>query len=483
MPARENPAAVQRWSITLMEPGGGERGVALSPDGTMLAYTGRVLPVRPIWVRALNETEGRPIPQTDGGRRPFFSPDGKWLAYFSSFGRSALMKVPLSGGAPTRLCEVANFLGGSWGEDDHIVFTAPDGLMRVSASGGPCEPLTSDGDDRRPMHRFPQILSGGKTVLFGIASTEGAEASQIALLDLASRQHRVLDQRGSRARYLPSGHLVYVRDASMFAVPFDIDRRRTTGPEVLAFDGVLWDPQNGGADYTVSAAGTLVYTSEETVHRTLAWVDGGDPIRPSAAPAREYGSVRISPDGRRAATFLTRGGAGIFIVDLERGTLSRVSERGSFPLWTPDGAQIIYSRVGEVLRVPADGSGVPELLAIETFTTVNSISPDGRTLAYTVASSADVQSRRAIKLLDVAGGSRVSAPFTAAAGHNESDAQISQMGNGSRMCPMKAAETKCTCAPIRARAARRPSRLTAASSLAGPASPSSCFSGIVRRTS
>jgi Tol biopolymer transport system component len=427
-PAPETPAAVQRWSITLMEPGGGERGVALSPDGTMLAYTGRVLPVRPIWVRALNETEGRPIPQTDGGRRPFFSPDGKWLAYFSSFGRSSLMKVPLAGGAPTRLCEVANFLGGSWGEDDHIVFTAPDGLMRVSASGGACEPLTLDRDDSRPMHRFPQILPGGKTVLFGIASAEGAEASQIALLDLGSREQRVLDQRGTKARYLPSGHLVYVRDASMFAVPFDMDRLRTTGPEFLAFDGVLWDPQNGNADYTVSAAGTLVYTAEETVHRTLAWVDGGDRIRPSSAPAREYGSVSISPDGRRAATFLTRGGAGIFIVDLERGTLSRIAERGSFPRWTPDGAQIIYSRLGELFRVPADGSGAQELLATDTFATVNSISPDGRTLAYTAASSADVKSRRTLKLLDLAGGSRSAVPFSMASNHNEADGQISPDG-------------------------------------------------------
>ena len=92
------PVPVTRWSITLVEPGGGERGVALSRDGRLLAYTGRVLPVRPIWVRALGAREARPIPGTEGGRRPFFSPDGKWLAYFSSFGRSSLMKVPLGGG-------------------------------------------------------------------------------------------------------------------------------------------------------------------------------------------------------------------------------------------------------------------------------------------------------------------------------------------------------------------------------------------------
>ena len=428
MPAPPASAPVQRWSITLMEPGGGERGVALSPDGTQLAYTGRVLPVRPIWVRPLSDQEGRPLAGTEGGRRPFFSPDGKWLAYFSSFGRSSLMKVPLSGGAPSRLCEVANFLGGSWGEDDQIVFTAPDGLMRVSASGGACEPLTSDGDDRRPMHRFPQILPGGKTVLFVIASTESAEESRIALLDLATRQHRVLDQRGSAARYVPSGHLVYVRGASMFAVPFDINRLRPTGPEVLAFDGVLWGPENGTADYTVSSSGTLVYTSEETSHRRLAWVDGGDRVRPSSAPAREYGSVSISPDGRRAATFLTRGGAGIFIVDLERGTLSRISERGSFPIWTPDGKQIIYSRVSELFTAPADGSGTPELLATDAFAEVNSISADGRTLAYTSASSGDVKARRAIKLLDLGGGTRSSVPFSAAINHNESDAQISPDG-------------------------------------------------------
>ena len=82
------------------------------------------------------------------------------------------MKVSVSGGAPTRLCEVANFLGGGWGDDDQIVFTAPEGLMQVSAAGGPCQALTSDGDDRRPAHRSPQILPGGKAVLFGSASSD-----------------------------------------------------------------------------------------------------------------------------------------------------------------------------------------------------------------------------------------------------------------------------------------------------------------------
>jgi Tol biopolymer transport system component len=428
------PAPVTRWSITLVESGGGERGVALSRDGRWLAYTGRVLPVRPIWVRALDEINARPIPGTEGGRRPFFSPDGKWLAYFSSFGRSSLMKVPLAGGAPTRLCENAAFHGGSWGDDDQIIFSgAGQSLMRVSASGGPCETLTtSDVEDvRTGHHRSPQILPGGKAVLFGIAVPGGTDDSQIAVLDLDSREYRVLDQRGTSARYVSSGHLVYARSSTIFAVPFDIDRLMATGPEVLAVDGVLWGENNGATAYTVSATGTLVYTSAETAHRTLVWINRGDgTAQPSPAPPREYGSVSVSPDGRRVATFLTRGGSGVLIVDLERGTVSRVSQRGTFPVWTPDGARVVWAQGGQVFWTAADGSGTPELLASEPWALVESTSPDGRTLSYTVSDSADMKSRRVIKLFQLPGAPSAgsSVLLSGTSNHSESGGRISPDG-------------------------------------------------------
>ena len=436
-PTPSAPALVMRWSITLVESGGGERGVALSRDGRLLAYTGRVLPRRPIWVRALNEAEGRPLPGTDGGRRPFFSPDGKWLAYFSSFGASSLMKVPLAGGAPTKLCDNAVFQGGSWGDDDHIVFTGSKGLMRVSASGGACEALTTaSGEMRAPgqaAHRWPQILPGGKTVLFGIASTgdaEDSEDSRIGVLNLASREQRVLEQRGNRARHLASGHLVYMRSGTMFAVPFDLGRLQTTGPEVLAIAGVL------GAGYTVSDSGTLVYTAAETPHRTLSWIERKDGTTvASPAPPREYGSVSVSPDGRRVATFLTVGGPGalpgVLIVDLERGTTSQIAGRGNFPIWTHDGTRIVFSRgPGEVLWAPADGSGTPQLLASERFLDAASISPDGTVLASTVRSSTDVNARAFIKLLTFPGGTpaEAGASFSSTNTYNERDGRISPDG-------------------------------------------------------
>jgi serine/threonine-protein kinase len=427
-----------RWSTTLVEAGGGERGLALSPDGRLLAYTGRVLPRRPIWVRALDEAEGRPIPGTEGGRRPFFSPDGNWLAYFSSFGPSALMKVPLSGGAPTKLCESAFFLGGSWGDDDQIIFTSPRGLMRVPASGGACEALTTaDGDESRAGHRSPQILPGGAAVLFGIASSEGEEA-RIAVLNLASREQRVLEQRGARARYLPSGHMVYVRDGTVFAVPFNLERLQATGPEAAVIDGVL---QGGGGagtqrafpDYTVSDSGTLVYTAAETSHRTLTWIERADGTAvASAAPPREYGSVALSPDGRRAATFLTIGGQGILIVDLERGTVSQIAGRGSFPIWTHDGRRIVFSHPsGEVLWVAADGSDNPQALAAnEQVPIVESVSPDGASIASTVRSSRDVDARTFIKFLSVPGRPPpgTSPPFSSTNNYNERDGRISPDG-------------------------------------------------------
>ncbi|MGH9386448.1 MAG: protein kinase domain-containing protein [Vicinamibacterales bacterium] len=442
------PSPVMRWSITLVEPGGGERGLALSRDGRLLAYTGRVLPIRPIWVRALDEEQARPIPGTEGGRRPFFSPDGKWLAYFSGPGRGSLMKVSLAGGAPTRLCNDAIFVGGSWGDDDHIIFTGPNGLARVSASGGSCQSITTatrENETSRPVHRSPQILPGGKAILFGIASSGAVEDSQIAVLDLASREQRVLEQRGTRARYLSSGHLVYTRNGTMFAVPFDLDRLQSTGPELLAIDGVLQGGAGGGQggafpDYAVSESGTLVYTSAETSHRTLSWIERGDGTTvASPAPQREFDSVSLSPDGRRAATFLTIGGSGIMIVDLERGTVSQVAPAGSFPVWTLDGTSVVYSRgaanssgaANELLKVAADGSDTPQLLASETYTTIaGSVSPDGATLAFTAWSSPGSNARRFIKLLSLNGRTPAgaSAPLFGTSNHSEHDPRISPDG-------------------------------------------------------
>jgi serine/threonine-protein kinase len=427
-------APVTRWSITLVESGGGERGVALSRDGRFLAYTGRVLPVRPIWVRALDAIDARALPGTEGGRRPFFSPDGKWLAYFSSFGRSSLMKIPLSGGAPTRLCENAAFHGGSWGEEDQIVFSGADGsLMRVSAAGGPCETLTSSNvtDARRGNHRSPQILPGGKAVLFGIAAPGQTDDSQIAVLDLATREHRILEQRGTAARYVSTGHLVYARSSTLFAVPFSLDRMMVTGPEVVVVNDVQWGQDNGATDYTFSETGTLVYTSAETAHRTLVWIDPNDgKTYPIPAAPGEYGGVSVSPDGRRVATFLTRGGSGVRIIDLERGTVSRLSERGTFGIWTPDGARIVWIQAGQIFWMAADGSGTPELLTREPFALADSISPDGHTLSYTASNSPDGRSSRSVKLLRLPGapsaGSSVLLSGTST--HSECCSQVSPDG-------------------------------------------------------
>jgi serine/threonine-protein kinase len=327
------------------------------------------------------------------------------------------------------------FNGGSWGNDDRIIFSGADGsLMRVSASGGPCEPLTTpDGQDvRTGGHRTPQILPGGRSVLFGIAVPEGAASSQIAVLDLESREYRVLDQRGTSARYVSSGHLVYARNSTLFAVPFDLDRLVVTGPEVVAVDGVQWGEPSGATDYTVSDTGTLVYTSAETTQRTIAWMDReGGPALSSPAPAGEYGSVNVSPDGRRVATFLTRGGSGIRIVDLERGTVTRVSERGTFPIWAPEGARVIWAQEGgQVFWTAADGSGTPELLASEPFAIAESTSPDGRTLYYTVADAADARARRFTKLLQLPGAPSAGSAvfFSGTSTHSESSARISPDG-------------------------------------------------------
>ena len=164
------PRPVARWTATLPASDAGS-GLAISRDGTHLAYhTGSGSSRGRIWVRSLDQPEGKPIPGTEGGQRPSFSPDGQWLAYFT--GRSGTaQESSRDGRPPITLCEGASFLGVSWGEDDRLIFSGSSGgLMRVSASGGACESLTTADPQKREIHGWPQILPGGQAILFTIGS-------------------------------------------------------------------------------------------------------------------------------------------------------------------------------------------------------------------------------------------------------------------------------------------------------------------------
>jgi serine/threonine-protein kinase len=362
------PRPVSRWMAVL--PVSAVTDMALSTDGTRLVYAGPLEGAEPLTVRALDQQDGRPLAGTSGAVGPVFSPDGKWVLYYEGEG---LKKIPVTGGPPILICKAGNQRGRTWGDDDTIVFgTIDGGLMRVSAAGGVPQKLTTpDRAKGEWSHQWPHFLRGAGKLVFTIATGASYEEARIGVLDLKQGSYRTMVNGGSNGWYVPTGHLVFARGGKIFAVPFDARRLAVTGMEAPVIEGIGPTPLT--PRYSFSDSGLLVYPgrSESLSDRKIEWVDRKGNWQVSAAPARQYIDIRLSPDGRRMAASIAGGDEGrrdIWVGELERGSLSRLTSEGwNFsPVWTPDGRWVTFgsSNSGKqvINQVAADGSGRPQLL-------------------------------------------------------------------------------------------------------------------------
>ncbi|PYV40297.1 MAG: hypothetical protein DMG09_07115, partial [Acidobacteria bacterium] len=231
--------------------------VALSPDGSRLVYVANRAGAQQLYVRPIDRLEATPIPGTEGAESPFFSPDGQSLGFFAE---GKLKKVSLSGGAALTLCSAAAIRGASWGPDDNIILTPSvgvSGLFRVSAAGGTPKPLAiPDRKKGEISHRWPQILPGGKAVLFTNWSGGSFDDARIGVQSLETGERRTLLEGGTYARYVPSGHLVYGHAGGLLAVPFDLKRLEVTGPPVSILEGVSTSSLTGAAQFSFSGDGS-----------------------------------------------------------------------------------------------------------------------------------------------------------------------------------------------------------------------------------
>jgi serine/threonine-protein kinase len=348
--------------------------LALTPDGRHIVYKGGPRDRTQLFVRALDRLE--PVALTPPGRpkAPFSSPDGLWIGFFEPGGGGPrLEKVAITGGRPIDVCRIDGASrGASWGADGAIVLAtaAPaTGLQRIAASSGEPEVLTRPARDRGESdHLWPQILPGGRTVLFTIvAVTGGMDASQIAVLDLPSRTWKTVLRGGRQAQYVSSGHLVYVVGDALWAVPFDLTALETRGPAAMVVDHVLTLP-TGTAEFDVTPGGTLLFATGRPLpsRRTLVWVDRrGHAEAIAGAAQRPYAAVRLSPDGSRVALEIGDEDNDIWVWDLARQTMTRVTTDPGLdqgPVWMPDGHRLLFTSQtggvpGALFRQSADGTG------------------------------------------------------------------------------------------------------------------------------
>ena len=366
--------------------GAGLPAVALSHDGKQLAYIASRNGAAPqIFLRALDGLEARPIPGSDGGESPSFSPDDQWLGFFQS---GALKKVSVNGGASVSLTGVGNARGASWNTPGTIALSLDStvALQRISDQGGALQPLF-ELDKSEVSQRWPDVLPGGKAVLF-VGGT--AQSQNVVVQEIGTRKRKNLVQNAIFPKYASSGHLLYVQGTTLMAVPFDAKRLEMNGAAVPVAENISLTTAGGAAQYSFSSTGTLLYVSGgvAATQRKLVWVNrnGMEQILP-AAPG-DYDNPRISPDGHHIA--LEFGGQ-IWIYDLTRDTLTRFTFEGSSnadPEWTPDGKYISFRSstgggTGNISWQLADGSGGLDRLTTAQFLSIpKSWSPNGQFLAF-----------------------------------------------------------------------------------------------------
>jgi Tol biopolymer transport system component len=347
--------------------------VAISPDGRRVAYAAGRGTRQRIYVREIDEFGGAPIPGTEGGSTPFFSPDGQWVGFFIT---GKMKKVLRTGGTPLTICDTQGTAGAtpSWEADGTILFTPTigSGIWRVQAAGGTPVVVTTLRETETS-HRWAQLLSNGKALLFG-AVTASAEV-QVYVQSLETGQRRLV-AKGAGARYLPTGHLVYVQGGTVMAAPFDPVRFEVSGTPVAVLSGVMQVRRLRNSttvtllpQISFSNSGPMVYVpgNERPRQNALVWIDRSGLEQPTGASGGTYFQPRLSPDGNRMA--VTVGGGDhddVWLYDLARKTWSRFTSEGNngYPLWTPDGRKLTYvsDKAGpdNMYSRPLDGSGPDE---------------------------------------------------------------------------------------------------------------------------
>ncbi len=413
-PVVEKP--ITRFAITLPEDQQLQSytapNLAVSPDGRHIAYRaqGRVI------LRNLDELEPRDLVEEQGSG-VWFSPDSSTVLFGTLAG---LSKVPVTGGPTQQVAAATQVFGADWGADGTIVFADASAIMRVPAVGGVAEAVVSadrNGSNSGFGVAWPQLLPDGKSLLYTFFDASGVAA---VVQPLAGGDRKVVLPGVGAARYIATGHLVHGLENRLVAVPFDLSRLEVVGPPVPMPETVYVSGQTYWAQASIAENGTLVHFPRYDVEENLqlAWVNEDGDTSVALRMPRLYSDVMLSPDGRRAALHLWDEENDVWVADLVRGGLTRITftpGEEETPVWSPDGRELAYAASRESAKRslfvrPADGSAAAverEVWSAAEHFHANDWSPDGSTLIVEIRRQAtaadlvaiDVQTGTATELL------------------------------------------------------------------------------------
>jgi len=396
-----------------------QQGSAISPDGTRIVFVANEENgTSALWIRSLDALVARSLTGTDGAYYPFWSPDGRSIGFFA---QGKLRRVDAAGGPVQTLADATSGRGGAWGPDGTIIY-APEfngGLYRIPAVGGDAGQVTRLESDRgEGSHRYPVFLPGGRHALFLSQTAEGGtqeDQSRIEAISLEDGSRTPLFHANSSLQYSATGHILFWREGSIFAMPFDPDGLEVTGGPIPIAEGVVYTP-NELANFSISDEATLAYQGGKGVgsFTQLAWFDREGNRLEEVGDASFLSSPVLSGDESRVA-FEENGD--IWLYDLERRTKTRLTFDPAFeydPVWSPDDRYIYYSSTkkdAELQRKLASGLGQEEIIPVDLSAPVPfDISPSGESLLLI---SLDAKSSWDIHSLSLDGESKVliSTPF------------------------------------------------------------------------